>query len=243
MSLLSEKIRRIRRPFCSMVVVAAGNSTRMGEDKLFIDLGGMPVLARTLLAFENCDEVDEIIVVTREDLLCKCAELCIEYGIDKAEKFILGGTTRVYSALAGVAETSERARLIGIHDGARPFVADQLICSVIRCAHKFDAAVPALPVTDTVKFISGPTVETTPLRNCLRAVQTPQVFNADIIKCALTAAVENEIELTDDASAVEELGLPVHIVDGDADNIKLTTPRDLVLAEIILGGREGAQCE
>lgn len=243
MSMLSDTIRKIRRPFCSMVVVAAGNSSRMGGDKLFLEIGGMPVIARTLLSFEKSEAVDEIIVVTREDLIEKCASICIEYGIDKANKFLIGGSDRLHSALAGVTEASEEAKLIGIHDGARPFVTGELIESVVRCAAKFDAAAPAVPVNDTVKLVIDGVVETTPVRDNVFAVQTPQVFSSDIIKCALTSAVENELIVTDDCSAVEELGMPVHIVKGDADNIKFTTPRDIDLAQAILRQREAVPCE
>ncbi len=243
MSMLSDKIRKMKRPFCSMVVVAAGDSSRMGKDKMFIEIGGMPVIARTLLAFEKSEDVDEIIVVTREDLVEKCAALCIEYGIDKANKFLMGGSDRLHSALAGVTEASDESKLIGIHDGARPFVTGELITEVVRCADKFDAAAPAVPVNDTVKLVIDGVVETTPVRENVFAVQTPQVFLADVIKCALTSAIENEIIVTDDCSAVEEIGMPVHIVRGEVDNIKLTTPRDIELAEVILRRLEAKECE
>lgn len=243
MSILSDTIKKIRRPFCSMVVAAAGNSSRMGEDKLLLEIGGMPVIIRTLLAFEKCEAVDEIIVVTREDLIEKCAALCMEYGIEKANKFLIGGSDRLHSALAGVMEASEEAKLIGIHDGARPFVTGELIENVVQCAAKFDAAAPAVPVNDTIKLAADGVVEATPVRDNVFAVQTPQVFLPDIIKCALTAAAENELAITDDCSAVEELGMPVRLVTGDADNIKLTTPRDIDLGRIILRQREAELCE
>lgn len=241
MSGLFKYINKLRRPFCTMVVVAAGSSARMGEDKLFIELGGMPVLARTLLAIEKSEYVDEIIVVTRSDLLEKCAKLCIEYGIEKAGRFLLGGSDRLHSALAGAVEASGEAKLIGIHDGARPFVSQALIERVIRCAAEYDAAVPALPVHDTVKIAVNGIIETTLERENVVSVQTPQVFTAELIKCALTSAVENGLSITDDSSAVEELGVPVRTVAGEADNIKLTTPNDLELAEVLLRRVEDAK--
>lgn len=238
---LLKYINKLRRPFCTMVVVAAGSSRRMGEDKLFIELGGMPALARTLLAMEKSEYVDEIIVVTRSDLLEKCAKLCVEFGVGKANRFLIGGSDRLHSALAGAVEASDEARLIGIHDGARPFVSQALIERVIRCAAEYDAAVPALPVHDTVKMVINGVVETTLERANVVSVQTPQVFTAELIKCALTAAVENGLSITDDSSAVEELGVPVRTVAGDADNIKLTTPNDLELAEVLLRRTEDAE--
>lgn len=243
MSFLADKVRKMRRPFCSMVVLAAGESSRMGEDKMFCCIGGIPVLARTLLAVDGNDDVDEIIVVTREDLLERCAELCLEYGIKKADKFLIGGSDRLHSSLAGTTEASFDAKLIGIHDGARPLVSGELISAVIRCANKFGAAAPAVPVRDTIKLAIDGVVETTPVRDNVFAVQTPQVFSAEIIKCALTAAVKNELAVTDDCSAVEEIGMSVRIVPGEEDNIKITVPRDLYLAELILSEKEKEQCE
>lgn len=234
---ISEMIRNIRRPRCTMVVAAAGESSRMGEDKLFSELAGIPVLARTLMALEKCSYIDEIIVVTREDKLEQAAQLCLTFEINKANKFLIGGSDRLHSAIAGVYEASVDSRVIGIHDGARPFIEDDLIKSVILCADRYGAAAPAIPVQDTIKIASSGVVESTPRRDKVVAVQTPQVFQADIIKCALSNADQNELSVTDDCSAVEAIDFPVHLVGGDPDNIKLTSPRDIETALSILRRR------
>ena len=131
-------------PHCSAVIVAAGSSQRMGSDKLLHNLGIMPVLARTLLAFQDCELVDEIVVVTRMEKIVEVAGLCKKYRIDKASKVISGGATRMESALAGVSEVKKRARLIAIHDGARPLVSVDLIEKTVRAAAEYKAAVPAV---------------------------------------------------------------------------------------------------
>ena len=139
-------------PHCSAVIVAAGSSQRMGSDKLLHNLGIMPVLARTLLVFQDCELVDEIVVVTRMEKLEEVAELCKKYRIEKASKVICGGATRMESALAGVSEVKKKAKLIAIHDGARPLVSVELIENTVRAAAKYKAAVPAIKSVDTLKL-------------------------------------------------------------------------------------------
>ncbi len=238
MSALTDKLRKLRRPFCTMVVAAAGSSSRMGEDKLFLPLGGAPVLARTLLNLEACEAVSEIILVTREDSLERCAALCRQYAVSKAGKILIGGQERLNSAFAGVMEASPEAGLIGIHDGARPFASPELITRVVDAASRYQAAAPGIPVKDTIKLTDGDvTVLETPPRERLTAVQTPQVFQADLIKCALTNAVRKGLSFTDDCAAVEAIGGQIHLVPGYSDNLKLTEPMDLTLAELILQRR------
>ena len=224
---------------CSAVIVAAGNSVRMGDDKLFMELEGMPVLARTLLAFENCPAVEEIVVVTREDKLTEVADMCKEYGISKAAKVIIGGKTRVESSLAGVLEVKNEAEIIAIHDGARPFTDSETIENCVEAAVHYLAAAPAIKCTDTLKAVDGRgyavgTVD----RNTTLRVQTPQVFHADLIKAALTRAVEKNAPITDDCSAVEALGVKAFMIEGDEDNIKLTTARDMMIANAVLQSRK-----
>ncbi len=223
---------------CSVVVVAAGSAQRMGADKLMLELGCMPVLARTLLVFENCDLVDEIIVVTRMDKVEETATLCKKFGITKAVKVIRGGKTRMESALAGVSEVKSNASLIAIHDGARPLVTEEVIRRTVDAAAKYMSAVPVIRVTDTLKAVDedGFVVGAVDRESTIR-VQTPQVFNADLIKGALSKAVSDGLTLTDDCSAVEIMGVKTRTVEGDADNIKLTEPRDVLLAELILKNR------
>ncbi len=229
-----------KTPRCAAVIVAAGSSERMGSDKLTAQLGGMPVLARTLRAFENCALITEIVVVTRADRIEEIAALCKEYGISKASKVLSGGATRVESALVGVSEVDSRRGLIAIHDGARPLVTCELIERTVLAAKEHYAAVPVIPSTDTLKAVDGKgfVVGTVDRATTFR-VQTPQVFKAEFIKGALTKAMEKNLPLTDDCSAVEMMGVKTVTVPGDEDNIKLTTPRDMILAEALLKAREG----
>ena len=227
-----------QRNTCSAVIVAAGSAQRMGADKVMLELGCMPVLARTLLAFQNCDAIDEIIVVTRMDKVEEVASLCKKYGVTKAGKVIRGGKTRMESALAGVSEVRSNARLIAIHDGARPFVTDEVIRRTVDAAAAYMSAVPVIRSTDTLKAIDEDGLITGSVdREHTVRVQTPQIFNADLIKGALTKAVSDGLTLTDDCSAIEIMGIKTHTVDGDEDNIKLTTPRDIQLGELILKTR------
>lgn len=225
-------------PHCSAVIVAAGSSKRMGSDKIMANLGGMPVLARTLMAFQNSKLVDEIIVVTRMDRIEEIAECCKKFNITKASKVICGGSTRMESALAGVSEVKPKAKLIAIHDGARPLVSDLVIKRTVYAARDYLSAVPVLKITDTLKMINDEGLIIEPLdRDCVVRVQTPQVFSADLIKGALTKAVTQHLHITDDCSAIAMMGVKTHTVTGDEDNIKLTTPRDFFLAESILRNR------
>ncbi|MDD4715858.1 MAG: 2-C-methyl-D-erythritol 4-phosphate cytidylyltransferase [Oscillospiraceae bacterium] len=222
-------------PFCSAVVAAAGSSSRMeGKDKFFELLGGTPLLARTLLALEHCQKIDEIVVVTRRDRLLYVSELCRTFGITKAIKVIVGSDSRAKSVLCGLLEVSPQAQLIAIHDGARPFASPGLIASVVERAEEAGAAVPAIELKDTIKIISGGQIESTPSRDSLVAVQTPQVFEAALIKAALQKAVEESWNITDDCGAVERLGMRISLVEGAPENIKLTTPADFAMAEGIL---------
>ena len=225
-------------PHCSAVIVAAGSSQRMGSDKLLHNLGIMPVLARTLLAFQDCDLVDEIVVVTRREKIMEVAGLCKKYRIEKASKVISGGATRMESALAGVSEVKSRAKLIAIHDGARPLVSVELIERTIRAAAQYKAAVPAVKSVDSLKLVDGKdTVTGSVDRELVLRVQTPQVFEAVLIKGALSYAAGKKLPLTDDCSAAELMGIKAHVVPGEEDNIKLTTPRDMLFAAAILKDR------
>ena len=223
-----KKIREARRPRCAALVAAAGSSSRMGGvNKLLEPLDGIPVLARTLTALQLAEQVDEIVVATREEDLVEISRLCQTYGITKCTKVIRGGESRAHSVL------------LAVQDGARPLVTPELIDRVITAAARFDAAAPAVPVKDTVKTVrEDGAVEQTLDRDTLRAVQTPQVFQADLLKAALQSAVESQIPITDDCSAVERLGKVVFLVEGDEENLKITTPVDLILAEAILQARE-----
>ena len=167
-------------------------------------------------------------------------DFCKKYGISKAVKVLAGGKTRVESALVGVSEVQPRCARIAIHDGARPLVTTELIERTVRAAKEYYAAVPVIPSTDTLKIVDGKGFVTgTVDRASTFRVQTPQVFKADFIKGALTKAMEKNLPLTDDCSAMEMMGVKTMTLPGDEDNIKLTTPRDLLIAEAILKAREG----
>lgn len=226
-------------PQCSVVIVAAGSSVRMnGDDKLFARISGAPVLAHTLRAFQNCTLVDEIIVVTRPEMLENVIGLCGIYGIEKASSVILGGETRFESVCNGVFAVSGKSRLIAIHDGARPCVSNGIIERTIAAAAKYSAAAPAIPVWSTVKAVSKGVVIETVDRENLFEIQTPQIFDSDLIKAALTKAGSAGEQITDDCMAVEMLGVPVHITEGSRSNIKLTEPGDMLIAAAILGGHD-----
>lgn len=236
MSLFGRKRTQSQAPGCAMVVVAAGSSQRMGQDKMFLELEGKPVLAHTLEALEASGRVEEMVVVTREDLVGAVAALCRDLGLVKVKSVVRGGATRVESARLGAAEVSQGAKLLGIHDGARPFISPQVMERVVDKAAQTGAAAPAIPVQDTIKVAVNGVVDHTPDRSTLFAVQTPQIFDADLIRGALEKALQDNAPLTDDCSAVERLGMPVSLVEGDRNNIKLTTPADLAVARVILEG-------
>ena len=225
---------------CSAVVLAAGSSTRMGEDKLNMKLGDLPVLAHTLRAINGCECVTEIIVVTRFDRLESVAALCRDYGIHKCKCVVKGGANRNESALAGLMQIDRRARLVMIHDGARPLVTEDIIKAAVHGAALYKCAAPAIPVTDTIKRHENHKVLETLRRDELAAIQTPQVFMTDIIKAALCAAIRDGKEYSDDCAAVEAMGVPVRLTEGSAENIKITRPVDIVLAEAILKSRGDA---
>lgn len=224
-------------PGCSAVVVAAGSSTRMGFDKVLAEVGGQPVIVRCLKSFQEAPGVAEVVVVTRTDLVPEVARLCQDYGLTKVTKVIRGGDTRTQSARLGTLECSGRAKLIAIHDGARPFVTVQVIEDAVAQAAASGAAAPAVPVKDTIKVAVQNVVQSTPDRSELFAVQTPQVFDAALIRAALQAAKEAGEPLTDDCAAVERLGKQVYLTAGSYENIKITTPEDLILAEAIWENR------
>ena len=235
-----KKYRDGRRPRCAALVAAAGSSTRMGgANKLLLPLDGIPVLARTLDALQRAELVDEIIVATREEELVEIAQLCHTYGISKCKKVIRGGESRTHSVMLAALEADKSMELLAVQDGARPLVTPALIDSVIAAASRCGAAAPAVPVKDTIKCVrEDGAVERTLDRSTLRAVQTPQVFTADLLKAALQSVLEKGGEVTDDCGAVELLGKAVYLTEGEETNLKITTPGDLVLAEAILKDRE-----
>lgn len=219
--------------YCGAVIVAAGSASRMGGiDKVMASLGGEPMIVHTVRAFQNCDAIREIVIVTREDLLVPIMSLCHDFS--KVQAVIVGGDSRQASVARGIRALSEKVKLVAVQDGARPLITCQVIDRTVRAAHTYGAAAPAVPVKDTVKVVTGGVVSQTPDRNTLQAVQTPQVFDLDLLKGALKQAEKEGAAITDDCSAVERLGMSVKIVEGDERNIKVTTPLDLKIAMLLL---------
>ena len=219
--------------YCGAVIVAAGNASRMGGiDKVMAELKGEPMILRTARAFQNSNVIREIVIVTRPDLIDKIKELCA--GFDKVKAVVAGGADRAESVNKGLKALSSKVKLAAVHDGARPLITQEVIDSVVRTAHTYAAAAPGVPVKDTVKIVQGGVVAETPDRSTLRAIQTPQAFDLDLLKSALKKAKKDKAPITDDCSAVELMGMAVRIVDGDERNIKVTTPMDLRIAEMLL---------
>lgn len=232
------KKKKPEEPRCSAVIVSAGLARRMGGiDKVLAPLGELPVLVHTLYAFQDCPVIHEIIVVAREDLVVDVGRLCKEFNLDKVRKVIVGGQERIHSVQAGLREVDPEAGLIAIHDGARPLVTQEIIRDTVARAALTGAAAPAIPLTDTVKRTEDGLVVETVDRSQLWAVQTPQVFEAGLIRAATQKAVEDGELLTDDCGAVERLGMKVTLTSGSPENIKITTPLDLILGEAILQAR------
>ena len=221
------------------VVVAAGSSRRMGgENKLLLPLCGKPVLAHTLTAFQMCGAVRDIVLVCREQDMEVYRTLAAENGITKLRTLTRGGDTRTESVLAGVSAASEACALVAVHDGARPLVSDEVITQAVDEAAKTGAAAPVVPVKDSIKRIENGKIVADVPRDTLAAVQTPQVFQADVLKAALQSAAEAKLPLTDDCAAVERLGKQVYLLPGNPENIKITRPLDLAVAAAILRQRE-----
>ena len=233
-SKLSQAIRSVLPlKYCGAVIVAAGTASRMqGIDKVMAELQGEPMILRTVRAFQKSDVIGEIIVVTREDLVKQIQSLCA--GFSKVKTVVVGGADRVESAMNGLKQLSPKVRLAAVHDGARPLITADVIDRTVRAAHRYGAAAPGVPVKDTVKVVQGGLIKSTPDRATLQAVQTPQVFDADLLMGALEKAKKEGAAVTDDCSAVERLGMSVKIVAGDERNIKVTTPMDLKIAASLL---------
>ncbi len=218
---------------CGAVIVAAGNATRMeGIDKVMAPLKGEPMIVHTVRAFQDCPAISEIVVVTRPDLLEPVMGLCRDFS--KLTCVVVGGEDRVGSVMNGMNALSEKVKLAAISDGARPLVTWELIDRTVRAANTYGAAVPGIPVKDTIKAVGGGLVTATPDRDKLRAIQTPQVFDYDLLRGALEQARLGGKTVTDDSSAVELLGFKVKLVQGEERNIKVTTPMDLKLAELLM---------
>jgi 2-C-methyl-D-erythritol 4-phosphate cytidylyltransferase len=217
------------------VIVGAGSSTRAGFDKVFAMLAGEPVLLHSLRAFGNCQAIDCVVVVLAEASLQRGRDLVSRHAWGKPVEICAGGRRRQDSVWAGLARLPE-CEWVAIHDAARPLVTVDLVEQGLAAAAATGAAVAAVPVTDTIKLVDeSNTVRSTPKRASLWAVQTPQVFRCGLLREAYAAAEE---EVTDDASLLERQGQAVRVYPATPDNIKITLPGDLALAEFYLERRK-----
>lgn len=221
--------------FISAVLVAAGASTRMnkGISKQLLPINGKMVLSYTISSFLNCDIIDEIVVV------CPVNETEYFQSVFSVEssiplKFTEGGLSRQQSVFNGVLQTDVKSDVIAIHDGARPIISSVLIENAVSDCIEYSAVTLAVPVKDTIKEVSESTVESTPDRSRLWAVQTPQVFEKNLYMSAYERSVKSGLDFTDDCQLMEHSGIKVHITQGDYSNIKITTPEDIIIAEALL---------
>ena len=224
--------------YTTAVIVAAGDSTRMGYklSKQLIPLNGRAAIEYTLKAFQNCPMIDEIIVVARSKDIDDIAH--IAFSFKKVSSVTAGGATRVESVKKGVQAADKRATYYAIHDGARVLITPEQIEKALNAAFECGAAALGTPVTDTVKVVSeNGEIISTPDRSSMWAVQTPQVFEKELYRRAMDNAVEKGLNVTDDCSMVEAIGATVRIVRGEYSNIKLTTPVDITVAEALLAKR------
>ena len=224
------------------VIPAGGTGMRMGADvpKQFLPLGGVPMLLHSLRAFDRAPSVDAVIlVVPHEEQRRALTDVIERYGVKKVQKVVAGGETRQQSVYNGLKETGPDVEIVVVHDAVRPFVTEDLIEQSIQAARKGGGAIVAIPMKDTPKQ-AGPDrqIQRTLDRNELWLAQTPQTFRRDLLLEAYEKAAIERLQATDDAALVERLGHKVGIVAGTWENIKITTPEDLVIAEAILASRQ-----
>lgn len=231
-----------RHYFTSAVILAAGSGQRFGQEKglkQFCPICSVPALVHTLRAFESSSLIDEILIVTRETDIVRCEEYVKDYGIKKVSKILAGGNDRQDSAKRGFDAVSNDAKFVAFHDGARCLVTRGIIENTIRAAYEHGVAIAAERSRDTVKIATdnGFSKES-PDRNTVWLAKTPQVFMADIYRAALYSAEKDGVRATDDSMLAERLGFKVKLVECGNENIKLTTPNDVYIAEAILRARQ-----
>jgi 2-C-methyl-D-erythritol 4-phosphate cytidylyltransferase len=224
----------------SAIIVAAGSSQRMGFDKLFALLNDKPVVAHTLSAFESADCVDEIIVVGRSDRVTELKELVRQSGFRKVVQVIAGGEQRQDSVRRGLDLVGAGVKYVAVHDAARPLITAEQIARVLSAAREHGAAALVEPVTDTLKRADEKGLVTGGVpRDGLFAMQTPQIFERELIRAAYKTVAEKNLTVTDEVSAVEYHGGKVVLVPNDDWNVKITYPRDLLLAQSAISRRSG----
>ena len=222
--------------YVSVVIPAAGSSSRMGENcnKLLLDLNGIPVLMRTLLVFEQCPLVQDIIVVCREMDMMPYARLCKQFGLTKVRQMVRGGATRAASVWQGVQACAPETEFIAIHDGARPLLRQSTLRQLIADAVQYGASAPLVPMKDSVKRLEDGFIVGDVPRASIAAVQTPQIFKCDTITKALQYVLQKGLKPTDDCAAAELIGAQVFATPGDYTNLKITTPEDMLVAQAYL---------
>lgn len=219
------------------IIVAAGKGTRFGpdRDKLFLDVAGRPVVAHTWNNFDRCRNIDHIVVVVRDGMQSAFEDLASTYGFKKPYTLAIGGKERQDSVWNGLEALPAGTEIVAIQDGARPCTDLALIEATIAAACEMGAAVAAQPVTDTIKSSGdGKTISGHLDRSKLWAVQTPQCFRLEVIRCALNAVRERQLFVTDDTAACELIGQPVQLVPSPLPNPKVTVPADLPVIELLL---------
>ncbi len=237
MPLFSKKSKG-KRPYVSAVIAAAGSSSRMGgENKLLMEIDNVPVLVHTLRAFCDAPLIDEIVIAARADLVIDYANLAAQYGLEKVSRVIAGGASRLESVYQAIAQVDERCAFVAVHDGARPLVTVEEIVAVCEAAFVHSCAITALPVYDTIKQAVDGRVQSTLSRENLYRAQTPQVADKALLFAALQQGLDQKASWTDESMALEHIGKPPVIVEGSAENIKITTPADVQYAEMVLTGR------
>ncbi|KAB7704584.1 2-C-methyl-D-erythritol 4-phosphate cytidylyltransferase [Bacillus aerolatus] len=224
-----------------VIIPAAGRGTRMKADKnkLLLLLQDRPVIIHTLEVFEKDPNCKGVILVVQPEEVKMFSNLVREYDVSKVRKLVHGGSERQQSVYNGLKEVDD-AEVVLIHDGARPFIEAPIISRLVEKAVEKGAAIVAVPVKDTIKRVESGTVAETVERSSLWSVQTPQAFRVPLILKAHAQAQTAGYIGTDDASLAERINMPVQIVEGDYDNIKLTTPEDLVFAEAIIQKRKSS---
>ena len=221
----------------SAIIVAAGSGSRMASDrpKQFLLLAGIPLIFHTLRPFEQCDSIDETIVVLPPESAAEFLDSAPKFGVRKVTRVVPGGATRAESVKRGLgAIRAASAGIVAVHDGVRPFVSADEISETIAAAEQHGASVLVAPVTDTIKQVNDHSITRTLDRRELRRALTPQCFRYDLLSRAYAQSDVSDPSLTDDSVLVERLGLEVAFVEGNARNIKITTPEDLLIAESFL---------
>jgi len=235
---LEYKVSEKQNKGIPVIIAAAGTSSRMcGENKQFSLLAGIPVLAKTLLAFENCEEVSSIIVVTSKESINDVQLLAEEYMIEKLTDIVVGGSNRAESVKNGFERIDAKCKKVLIHDGARPLVDNETICRVIKALETEKAVCPAVPVKDTLKIVDNGKIKETLDREKIVSIQTPQGVWVDEYRNALSIA-DDLSKFTDDMSIMESAGFSSVTVMGSYKNIKITTPEDLIIANAFVESEE-----